>query len=124
MCFIIGGLLFIGSILWQYFLERQQSSPNGAKHRILIVDPLIPVEILRSYDVCATAFASFAGGMLMLVIFYFVAIFMTIVLDLSPSDAGVQLLYFLPGMVYIYAYQLNLFSRFTGWGFDSLYDYG
>jgi hypothetical protein len=35
----------------------------------------------------------------MLVMFYFVAIFMTIVTGLSPEKAGIQLVYFAPGMV-------------------------
>ncbi|KAK7692753.1 hypothetical protein QCA50_004386 [Cerrena zonata] len=40
----------------------------------------------------------FVSGMIMLVMFYFVAIFMTIVINLPPDQAGVQLLYFAPGM--------------------------
>jgi hypothetical protein len=59
---------------------------------------MIPLDVFRSYDVCAVQYASFISGMVMLVMFYFVAIFMTIVVGLSPGQAGVQLVYFAPGM--------------------------
>jgi hypothetical protein len=86
-------------IFWEYVLERQLMSPVPPSVRVLAMEPLIPLEVFRSYDVCAVQYASFISGMIMLVMFYFVAIFMTIVLGLSPGQAGVQLVYFAPGMV-------------------------
>jgi hypothetical protein len=99
VCLIVGGLLIISCFVWQYYLERQQSSPTTCRHRILAIDALIPLDVLRSYNVNAVLFACFADGMVMMVMFYFVAIFMTIVSGLSPTRAGLQLIYFLPGMV-------------------------
>lgn len=63
---------------------------------------MIPLEVFRSYDVCAVQYASFVSGMVMLVMFYFVAIFMTIVNGLSAAKAGIQLVYFAPGLVCMY----------------------
>ena len=99
--FVVGGVLMIVFVLWQYVLERQLNSPVPPSVRILATEPLIPLEVFRSYDVCAVQYASFISGMVMLVMFYFVAIFMTIVLGLSPGRAGVQLVYFAPGVVCI-----------------------
>jgi hypothetical protein len=99
--FVVGGLLIIVFILWEYLIERQLTSTVPSSVQVLSVDPMIPLEVFRSYDVCAVQYASFISGMVMLVMFYFVAIFMTIVLGLSPGRAGVQLVYFAPGMVCI-----------------------
>jgi Fungal trichothecene efflux pump (TRI12) len=99
--FVIGGLLIIAFIFWEYVLERQLTAPVPPSVRVLATEPLVPLEVFRSYDVCAVQYASFVSGMVMLVMFYFVAIFMTIVLQLSPGQAGVQLVYFAPGMVCI-----------------------
>lgn len=60
--------------------------------------PLLPLSVFASYDVFATEFAAFTSGMVMIVLFYFVAMFMVIVTGLSAVNAGVQLIYFAPGM--------------------------
>lgn len=67
--------------------------------RWFTADAMIPLAVFQSYDVCATQFAAFTSGMVMLVIFYFVAIFMVIVSGLTAVQAGIQLIYFAPGMV-------------------------
>ena len=70
--------------------------------RVYLADTLIPLKVMKNYDVIATSFAAFTSGMVMLVIFYFVAIFMVIVSGLSPVKAGAQLIYFAPGMVSLF----------------------
>jgi hypothetical protein len=101
-CLVTGALIMILFILWEYALERQLTSYTPPSMRILAADPLIPLEVFTSYDVCAVQYASFVSGMVMLVMFYFVGIFWTIVAGLSPGQAGVQLVYFAPGMVSIW----------------------
>jgi hypothetical protein len=64
-----------------------------------VTDPMVPMNMFRSYDIVATNFASMCGGMVMLGIFYFVAIFYVIVNGQDAVKAGVQLLYFAPGIV-------------------------
>jgi hypothetical protein len=71
-----------------------------------ITDPMIPMNMFRSYDVITTSWATFASGMVMLGIFYFVAIFYVIVQGKDSVSSGVQLLYFAPGIVS---------SCFLGW---------
>lgn len=97
--FVVGGLCFVACLVWEYLLERQEYTSKPSKLRVLWAEPMIPLDVLRSYDVVAVQYGSFVGGMVMLVMFYFVAIFMTIVLNLSPEQSGVQLVYFAPGMV-------------------------
>ena len=114
-CLVVGGLLIVATILWEYVLERKQlryraaekdvaegeGTGNGGKRlsRWFEADAMLPLDVFKNYDVCATEFAAFTSGMVMLVIFYFVAIFMVIVSGLSSVQAGVQLIYFAPGMV-------------------------
>ncbi|TFY72948.1 hypothetical protein EVG20_g67 [Dentipellis fragilis] len=94
----IGSISFIGCLLWEYILEREQTSPTPSGSRILWAEPILPLDIFRSFDVCAVQAGSFVSGMVMLVLFYFVSIFMTIVNGLSATSAGAQLLYLAPGM--------------------------
>jgi hypothetical protein len=70
-------------------------SPNWTR----TMDPMIPMNMFRSYDVIATDFCAMTSGMIMLGVFYFVAIFYVIVSGKDAVDAGVQLLYFAPGIV-------------------------
>ncbi|EPQ55182.1 MFS general substrate transporter [Gloeophyllum trabeum ATCC 11539] len=99
-CFVVGGLLFVACAAYELVLERYRLRESAAPPplRMLLADPLVPMEVLRSYDVCAVLYSCFVQGMVMMVMFYFVAIFMVIVTGLSPTQAGVQLIYFAPGM--------------------------
>ncbi|KAH7927142.1 MFS general substrate transporter [Leucogyrophana mollusca] len=95
---VVGGLLIIACLGWEYLLEQQLFRSTPSKRTVLCCDPMLPLEIFRSYDVCAVMYGCYISGLVMLVMFYFVAIFMTIVTGLSPANAGVQLVYFAPGM--------------------------
>ena len=101
VCFVVGGLLMVAFLLWEYFLERKEAmgSTDTSRTRSLLTDPLIPLELFRSLNICIVMYATLVSGMIMLVMFYFVAIFFIIVSNLSPTDSGAQLVYFAPGMV-------------------------
>ncbi len=101
VCFILGGLLMAACLFWEWFLEGHQHTDTVKKNSsaLFLAEPMIPLAIFTSYDVCAVLAASFVSGMVMIVMLYFVAIFMTIATGLSATNAGVQLLYFAPGMV-------------------------
>ncbi|KAL5530787.1 hypothetical protein ACEPAF_7045 [Sanghuangporus sanghuang] len=58
----------------------------------------LPLQVMGNFDVMATNFAALTSGMVMLVVFYFVALYFFIVSGQSETDAGVQLLYFAPGL--------------------------
>lgn len=95
---VVGSLLFLACIGWEYVLERQETSLSPSSLKIFWADPMVPLAVFRSYDICAVQFASFVSGMVMLVMFYFIAIFMTIVTGLSATKSGVQLIFFAPGV--------------------------
>ncbi|KAF5370860.1 hypothetical protein D9758_001993 [Tetrapyrgos nigripes] len=95
--FVIGGLLFIAFVFWEYIL-MQHELQNTSSSKLFWAEPMIPLQLFRNYDTCALQVISFVGGMIMLTMMYFIAIFMTIVSGLSAQRAGVQLVYFAPGM--------------------------
>lgn len=61
--------------------------------------PMLPIELFTSYDLCVVQCGPFISGFIVFVMFYFVAIVATVVTGLPPAQAGIQLLYFAPGMV-------------------------
>ncbi|KAK7041530.1 hypothetical protein VNI00_009402 [Paramarasmius palmivorus] len=95
--FTVGGVVLLICIAWLYLLEKKQNNIASSPSGIFSSYPTIPLELFRSMDICTVMAASFAGGMVMIVMFYFVAIFMTVAVGLDPSKAGVQLVYFAPG---------------------------
>ncbi|KAH7909170.1 MFS general substrate transporter [Hygrophoropsis aurantiaca] len=94
---VIGAILFALCIVWEYVLEQRQLSSIPLS-TIFCAQPMLPLEMFTSYDICTVQYGCFVSGVVMFVMFYFVAIFATIVTGLSPSQSGVQLLYFAPGM--------------------------
>ncbi|KZT21059.1 MFS general substrate transporter [Neolentinus lepideus HHB14362 ss-1] len=96
--FVGGGILPIVCGCYELLLAHYRDSSVPPPLRVLWADPFIPMKIFLSYDVCAVLYSNFVQGMVMMVIFYFVAIFMVIVAGKSATNAGVQLIYFAPGM--------------------------
>lgn len=100
-------------VVWEYLLDRwieaAEDETNGVSPRRFgnfayncpkafnLTDPLMPLDIFRNYNVCATSFAALTGGMVLFSVFYFLAIYFSIVKGLSPTKSGTQLLYFSPG---------------------------
>ncbi|KAH9858829.1 MFS general substrate transporter [Lenzites betulinus] len=102
-CFVVSGVLYIVWVVWEFMLQRNaKAEAAGAGkaqvHRLLRVEPMIPLEMFRSVDLCIVQYATFVNGMVMLVMFYFVAIFFAIVQGRSGTDAGTQLIFFAPGL--------------------------
>ncbi|KZS91828.1 MFS general substrate transporter [Sistotremastrum niveocremeum HHB9708] len=105
--FIIGGLLIFACIGWELLLEHYDdpertkaipgSRSDGSGLGVFEAEPMLPIEVFKSIDVTICQLAAFTSGMVMLVAFYFVAIFFTIVEGKSATNAGVQLIYFAPG---------------------------
>ncbi|CCM03054.1 uncharacterized protein FIBRA_05173 [Fibroporia radiculosa] len=98
VCFVIGGLIYVAFVLVEWFLERRAMSAASSQTTTLLPEPMLPLVVFRSLDICLIQASTFVSGMVMIVIFYFVATFMTIVAGRSASSAGSQLVYFAPGM--------------------------
>jgi hypothetical protein len=113
VCFVVGGVAIMLFLIWEYLLEREgeaMSVGRKAASRLRATDPMISLELFRSVDTCVVMYGTFVSGMIMLVMFYFVAIFFIIVTGLSPSSSGAQLIYFAPGMVGIYFHYQKILS--------------
>ncbi|KAI0769721.1 major facilitator superfamily domain-containing protein [Trametes elegans] len=98
VCFVVAGVLYLLWVAWELVLERTSAAAEGRTPALLRTEPMIPLALFRSRDLCIAQFATFVNGMVMLVMFYFVAIFFTIVQGLSGTSAGTQLIYFAPGL--------------------------
>jgi hypothetical protein len=130
VCLAVGGVSLLIFIVWEYLVDHStdhlalgadhstdiESPDKGTAHEVVgkraraarltpsftrITDPMIPMTMFRSYDIVATDFATMASGMIMLGIFYFVAIFYVVVNGNDAVSAGSQLLLFAPGIVSI-----------------------
>lgn len=123
VCLVVGAGLLVLFVIWEYLVDHatdhlvrryndSEGGFNGNKHVgtrakaarfspkfTRITDAMLPLNMFRSYDVVATDYATMVSGMVMLGIFYFVATFYVIVNGSDATHAGVQLLYFAPGMV-------------------------
>jgi hypothetical protein len=114
VCLVIGIIVFAACILWEVVLERKHQAPIVAISALYNAQPMLPLELFRSYDICVLQYGCFVSGIVMFVMFYFVALFMTIVSGLPPDQAGIQLLYFAPGLV--------CFSHCIGSSMSQFYD--
>ncbi|KAG6328647.1 hypothetical protein ID866_10442, partial [Astraeus odoratus] len=111
---VIGAILLVLCVLWEIVLERKRHWSTGVSG-VFRARPMIPLELFTSLDMCIVLYGSFVSGIVMFVMFYFVAIFMTVVTGLPADQAGVQLLYFAPGLP-IYAIVLGSIIMTVGLG--------
>ncbi|KAI0064675.1 MFS general substrate transporter [Artomyces pyxidatus] len=96
--FAVGGVAFALCIGWESVLQRSQRLQSPSRHIALNVVPMLPLDIFASWDVIAVSASAFVGGMILLVMFYFLSIFFTIVDGYSATKAGTDLLLFAPGL--------------------------
>lgn len=112
VCLVIGIIVFAACILWEVVLERKHQAPIVAISALYNAQPMLPLELFRSYDICVLQYGCFVSGIVMFVMFYFVALFMAIVSGLPPDQAGIQLLYFAPGLGGGSLVSIRLIKRF------------
>ncbi|KAK2057604.1 major facilitator superfamily transporter [Colletotrichum caudatum] len=109
---VLGVLTSVSFVAWEYHM-----APGGAlARRFPWQKAMIPWELVRNRDMGLLCYTSFATGMAMYSVLYFCNIYFTMV-KLWPADqAGVQLLYFAPGLgvgVYASAAMCNSWPRKT-----------
>jgi hypothetical protein len=79
--------------VYEYFLE------NGVFGRIFPAQkPMLPYSMFKKIDTLWLTVLQFAAGAAMYSVFYYVGIYFTVVEAYSASKAGVQLLYYIPGL--------------------------
>ncbi|VDC04510.1 unnamed protein product [Peniophora sp. CBMAI 1063] len=96
VCFVVGGVIFGLCLGWEVYMQRRQAA--NIDSRLGKIFPMLPTVIFTSIDVVACQAVTFAAGMVMLVMFYYLSIFYAIVQGTDATNSGVQLLYFAPGL--------------------------
>ena len=108
----LGGVLFLLSFFWEFLME-----PGNLLSKIVPrQEPMVPLRLFRRRDMGLLAWVSFSTGAAMYSIFYFVGIYFTVVKGYSADKAGIQLLYYLPGIgvgVYLAMYLCNVWPKQT-----------
>ncbi|KAL4863960.1 hypothetical protein BDV12DRAFT_201603 [Aspergillus spectabilis] len=102
---VVGGVCFASFFVYEYFLEK------GSLARILPNQkPMLPYSMFKRLDMIWLAVLQFAAGAAMYSVFYYVGVYFTLVEGYAASKAGVQLLYYIPGLgagVYLAVYLCN-----------------
>ncbi|KAL4995034.1 major facilitator superfamily domain-containing protein [Aspergillus recurvatus] len=90
---IVGGVCFAVFFVYEYFLE------NGVFSRIFPAQkPMLPYSMFKKLDTLRLAVLQFSAGAAMYSVFYYMGIYFIVVEAYSASKAGVQLLYYIPGL--------------------------
>ncbi|PYH36686.1 putative MFS multidrug transporter [Aspergillus neoniger CBS 115656] len=109
---IIGAICFIAFFVYEYLLE-----PGKLFARIFPKHvAMVPYSLFERRDTIWLAIVNFSTGVASYSIFYFVSIYYILVAGYSPSKAGLDLLYYIPGLgagVYLAIYFCNGFPRQT-----------
>jgi MFS family permease len=93
-CFIVGGILCIVFFVYEYLL-----GPGRVVARIFPNQvPMIPSTLFRKKDTSLLMIINFAAGISLVSAFYFISYYWQLAEGYSPSKAGVQLLYYTPGL--------------------------
>ncbi|KAL4926682.1 putative MFS multidrug transporter [Aspergillus undulatus] len=90
---IVGGVCFVFFFCYEYLLEM------GTFARILPAQkPMLPYSLFKKLDTLWLAILQFSAGAAMYSVFYYIGIYFTLVEEYPASRAGVQLLYYIPGL--------------------------
>ena len=100
------------------FYERQFEPGRTLARKFPRTIPLIPFDMLKNKDVGLVCFVAAATGAALYSVFYFIGIYFTLVEAYPASRAGVQLLYYVPGIgvgVYSAIFLCTVTPRQTFW---------
>ncbi|KAL3461957.1 major facilitator superfamily domain-containing protein [Aspergillus heterothallicus] len=105
---IVGGVCFFSFFLYEYILESGKLGriPFFARQK-----PMLPYSMFTRLDTLWLAILQFAAGAAMYSVFYYVGVYFTLVEEYPASRAGVQLLYYIPGLgagVYLAMFLCNI----------------
>ncbi|KAF4985056.1 hypothetical protein FDECE_16856 [Fusarium decemcellulare] len=89
-----GVLITCVFMLWQYYMAPDKRLAKRFPQQ----QAMIPWEVISNRDIGLLFYISFAAGMAMYSVLYFCTLYFTMVKQQEPSEAGRQLLYFVPGL--------------------------
>ncbi|CUS13901.1 unnamed protein product [Tuber aestivum] len=111
---VVGGVLLLAFVWVEYLMEPGRWLEK--KVRVPGKQAMIPVHLFYEKDIVILAFLNFVEGAALFAMFYFISVYFTIVEQDSASKAGLQLLFYLPGIgagAYSAMYLCNVSPRTT-----------
>lgn len=105
--FIIGGIFVITFFVHEYLLGPGRFTARLLPRQV----PMIPSTLFRKKDTFLLMIINFSAGISLVSAFYFISYYWQLAEGYSSSKAGVQLLYYTPGLgvgVYIAMYLCNV----------------
>ncbi|KAL6832215.1 major facilitator superfamily domain-containing protein [Trichoderma camerunense] len=111
---IVGGALLPVFVLYEFLLGDGRILARLFPHQ----SPMLPLDLFSRKDTLVIAVIQFSAGAAMYAVFYFVGIYFTLVEGKPASSAGIQLLYYIPGIaagVYSAMYLCNRWPGQTFW---------
>lgn len=111
---VLGTVTLICFILWEALL----SPSRFLNRRFPKMLPMIPSSILSKKDVNLVCLIEAGSGAGLFSVFYFIGIYFSVVEGYEPSRAGLQLMYYIPGLgagVYGTIFLCNVWPRHTFW---------
>ncbi|KAL4783760.1 major facilitator superfamily domain-containing protein [Aspergillus varians] len=109
--------LVIGSICFVSFFGYECLLEKGSLSRLFPTQkPMLPYSMFKRLDTLWLVILQFSAGAAMYSVFYYIGIYFTLVEEYPASKAGVQLLYYIPGLgagVYLAILLCNTFPAQT-----------
>ncbi|OCL12045.1 MFS general substrate transporter [Glonium stellatum] len=91
---VLGGILFVSFFLHEYLLEPGRLSSSVFPKQVA----MIPWSLFQKHDTFLLTVINFATGASLYSAFYFISIYWEVAEGYAASEAGVQLLYYTPGL--------------------------
>ncbi|EON66481.1 hypothetical protein W97_05579 [Coniosporium apollinis CBS 100218] len=91
---VIGGLLFTTFFGYEYLLEPGKLFAR----KFPKVSSMLPLSLFHKKDTTLLTIVALSSGASLYAAFYFISIYWNVAMSDSPSEAGIQLLYYLPGL--------------------------
>ncbi|KUI70654.1 putative MFS-type transporter YusP [Cytospora mali] len=109
---ILGAAIFA---VWLYY-EYMMVPERALGQKLSFQRPMVPWHLIQNRNVGLLFYINFSTGMAMYSVLYFADLYFTLILGYSASKAGVQLLYYTPGIgggVYAAMVFCNIWPRNT-----------
>jgi hypothetical protein len=109
---ILGAILCIGFFVYEYLLGPDRLISRIFPNQI----PMIPSPLFRKKDTSLLMIINFSAGISLVSAFYFISYYFQLAEGKSSSEAGIQLLYYTPGLgvgVYSAMFLCNKWPRQT-----------
>lgn len=104
--FVVGGILVVAFFIHEYLLGPGRFTARLLPRQV----PMIPSVLFRKKDTMVLLVINFSAGISLVSAFYFISYYWQLAEGYSPSKAGVQLLYYTPGLgvgVYVAMFMCN-----------------